>query len=358
MSTWTRCPSYEMDLDLPEPERFAVIERYMIDRARRLLEAIRQHIPGKALSLAPLLNARTRWRFSAELKAMGRYTGIDWRWLMLGNVSYDLALASLGCSTVVMPTPEGPMVARNMDWWPQELLAAASCTLRFVRGGELLFAIAGWPGSVGAVTGLSARGFAVVLNAVLGQESARRSGYPVLLFLRRVLEEADGFEAAVKMIHDKTLFTCGLITVAGTTNHQRVCIERTPTRAMLRWPEPDEPLVATNSYLLMDQPPRRKPLDRDGRELFATTCTRYERLDTLARELLARGNVTPQCLLYALTDPEVIQEITAQHVVVQPGRGEIDLYVPTRLLEQWHPDEAEEDANLTLQPGADPPRRD
>jgi len=336
MSTWTRCPSYEVDLDTPEPERFTVIEQYMIDRARRLLEAMREQIPAKALSLAALLNARTRWRFSAEIKAMARYAGIDWRWLMLGNVSYDLALASLGCSTVVMPTPDGPMMARNMDWWPQDLLAAASCTLRFVRGGELAFAIAGWPGSVGAVTGLSGRGFAVVLNAVLAEEPAHRSGYPVLLFLRRVLEEADGFEAAVRMIRGKTLFACGLITVAGTSNDQRVCIERTPTRAVLRWGEPDKPLVTTNGYRLLDPSTWRRPSPRDGHEIFATTCTRYDRLEALATELLARGNVTDQCLLYALTDPEVIQDITAQHVVLQPSRGLIELYVPTRLVTQPH----------------------
>ncbi|MFM9960453.1 MAG: hypothetical protein ACKV2Q_04425 [Planctomycetaceae bacterium] len=67
--------------------------------------------------------------------------------------------------------------------------------IRFTRGGELAFANAGWPGAVGIVSGLSARGFAVALNAVGG--GSDMLGYPVLLHLRRVIEEAPDFDGAV-----------------------------------------------------------------------------------------------------------------------------------------------------------------
>ena len=114
---------------------------------------------------------------------------------MLANISYDLVLAYFGCSTVALPTPSGPVVARNMDWWPEDILAQCSYLIRCFRGSTFHFANAGWPGAIGVVTGLSARGFAVVLNAVLSPEGICKTGYPVLLHLRRVLEDAPSFEA-------------------------------------------------------------------------------------------------------------------------------------------------------------------
>ena len=38
-------------------------------------------------------------------------------------------------------------------------------------------------------------------------------------------------------------------------------------------------------------------------------------------------------LLYALTDQQVIQDITAQHVLIRPRQGSIRLLVPRRLVE-------------------------
>ncbi len=332
MSAWLSCPSYVVDLDRPLEERFDGIDAEMIDRAKALLDAVKGETPAAAVRLAPLFNARTRWRFSREVKAMSRYAGIDWRWLMLANVSYDLLMACMSCSTVALPAPDGPVLARNMDWWPEDKLAAASCITRYVRGGRLRFAIAGWPGSLGVVTGLSARGFAFVINAVLSRQARSVMGYPVLLFLRTVLEDAGGFDEAVSMLSRKKLFTSVLVTVVGTENHQRVCIERTPARAELRWGESDAPLVTTNHYRKLDDPGRGK-LEDDAAAFFESTCGRYKRLLQLSERMLTAGEVDTDALLRALTDEDVIQEITAQHAIVQPSRQRIELYVPRRLVE-------------------------
>jgi hypothetical protein len=332
MSAWMSCPSYVVDLDRPLDERFDAIDPEMIDRAKAILAAVQAETPPAAIRLAPLFNARTRWRFSREVKAMGRYAGIDWRWLMLANVSYDLLMACMSCSTVALPSPDGPLLARNMDWWPEDKLAAASCITRYVRGGRLLFAIAGWPGSLGVVTGISARGFAVALNAVLSRKARSAAGYPVLLLLRTVLEDAAGFDEAVAILRRRRLFTGALLTVVGTENRQRVCIERTPTRAELRWGEPDAPLVTTNHYRRLDDPGRGK-LEDEAAQFFETTCGRYERLLQLSERLLSAGEVDTEGLLRALTDEAVIQEITAQHAIMQPARGAMELYVPRRLVE-------------------------
>ena len=221
MPTWKSCPTYTIDLDLPLARRFETVDHDIIAKAVALLEDIRSQMPPAAAKLARLLNLRTWWRFSPEAKAIARYAGLDWRWLMVANVSYDLAVAYLGCSTAALPGADGPVVARNMDWWPEAKLAAASCLLRCVREGRLQYAIAGWPGSIGVVTGLSGRGFGLVLNAVTSGEPAAKTGYPVLLFLRKVLQDAGDFGQAVRMLTRQRLCVGALITVVGTANPQR-----------------------------------------------------------------------------------------------------------------------------------------
>jgi hypothetical protein len=246
---------------------------------------------------------------------------------MLANLIYDLAVASMGCSTIALATPEGPVLARNMDWWPEDVLARSSWMVRANRGGRFAFASAGWPGAVGVVSGMSARGFAVVLNAVIGPHGKSLAGYPVLLLLRHVVEEARNFDDAVERLARQTLFVSALFTLVGAENHQRVVVERTPKLFALRRPLGDEPLVTTNDYRLL-----YPPAATDHGEIYQTTCSRYDALWRLLRHSRSDRPVTDAELLYVLCDRQVRQEITAQHVIFRPRTGAAGLWAPRDLL--------------------------
>ena len=308
--------------------RFEQIPERAIRDAGELLASIRSSIPAAARRLANLARVRTLNRFHAELVALSQLVNADWRDLMLANLSYDLVVGSLGCSTVALATKDGPVVARNMDWFPEDILARASWLVRTEKDGRLQFVNAGWPGAVGVVTGLSGRGFALVLNAVSGPEGHNVLGYPVLLHLRRVLEDSTGFDDALRRLTEVRLATPCLVTLVGTRNDQRVTVERSPTRFALRRPQGDEPLVCTNDYRL---------LFRDAASgehvLFRTACGRYDALCQSFSTGTAQRSVSDDELLYALTDPRVIQGITAQHIILRPGAGTVRMFVPTRLLD-------------------------
>jgi hypothetical protein len=215
-----------------------------------------------------------------------------------------------------------------MDWWPEDILAQTSYLLRVRRGDRFHFASAGWPGSIGVVTGLSGRGFAVVLNAVIGPEGFRKTGYPVLLHLRRVLDDARDFDDALRLLSEQTLAAPALFTLAGSDNRQRVVIERTPTRHAHRWPNGDEPLVTTNDYRLLFQPETH-----EDAEIYRTTCTRYDALCRFFAGHRPEREVEDAALLYILSDAAVKQSITAQHVILRPRTGEVRLFVPRHLVE-------------------------
>ncbi len=328
MLPWVERPILDVDLDRPAASRFADMPRDALAAGQRLLGAVTESIPKKARVLAQAVRLRTLNRFHAEIVGLANQVRADWRDVTLANISYDLLLATFGCSTVVLPTPNGPVVARNMDWWPEDILAQASYLVRHFRKGVLQFANAGWPGATGVVTGLSGRGFAIVLNAVIGPEGHSRLGYPVLLHLRRVLEDAADFDSARRMLCEQRLTVSALLTLAGRENHQRVVIERTPTRYAERWPKEDEPLIATNDYRLLFRPETHAA----GPEIYQSTCSRYEALCAFFADHRPDRDVSDESLLYRLTDERVIQGITAQHIIMRPRSLATRLFVPRRLL--------------------------
>jgi hypothetical protein len=338
-------------LDVPVDRRYANVPQPDLDRGARLLRLILAELPTGAGLIADAVRLRTRSRFHAEIRAIARRVNVGWRSVMLANLTYDLVLSRVGCSTLALATPSGPILARNMDFWPEDALAQTSALVRMRQRGKMVLANAGWPGAVGVVTGMAAerqranqqygsRGIAVALNAVSGPEGVRWSGYPVLLFIRRVLEDARDFAEAVDMFRTQTLTSSCLLTVVGTENNERVVIERSPTKSAIRSADGTGPLIATNDYRKLFT-----PAASDENELYRTTCERYDNL----QRLFATGaqpaerpsntdhgerDLDDEEILYRLSDPGVIQEITAQHVVMRPREGTIRMYVPRRLVPQ------------------------
>lgn len=327
MPPWVERPTITLDLARVRRGETPELPAEAVARANDLFAEVMASIPRKARLLAYWVALRTRNRFGREFQAAARVIGADPRDIAVANLSYDLVVGALGCSTVVLPTPDGPVVARNMDWWPEQPLARASYLIRCVEGSDWKFTSASFSGAVGVVTGLSSRGFAVILNAVTSPDPVCKTGYPVLLHLRRAVEDAADFSDALAMLSKQRLTTSALFTLVGTTNEQRVVIERAPRRHALRWGKPNEPLVTTNDYRLLDQ-----PAGGDAWDLERTSCSRYSRLCYLASRMPSGGPAADEELLSWLTDAEVRQEITAQHVVIRPAQGEMRLFVPRGLV--------------------------
>lgn len=324
---WVERPKVILDGTRRVSDRYSDLPDEVIVSGKQLLAKVLKEMPAGAERYASLIRVRTLNRFQAEIEAMSRIVGAPWQQLMLANLMYDFALSAFGCSTIALPTADGPVLARNMDWWPEDVLAQTTYLLQVEHAGKIQYCMAGWPGAIGVVSGMSGRGFALVLNAVISPEGFKKSGYPVLLHLRRVLEDAQNFEDAVKRVNRQRLMVAGLITIVGTQNNERVVIERSPTRAAERWGEPGKALIATNDYRKL-----YKTETHESAEIYQTTCSRYAYLCQEFAQPTDHLNITDEQLLYVLTDPNVIQGITAQHIVFRPHQQLARVFVPRGLL--------------------------
>src|SRR5258707_8346300 len=117
--------------------------------------------------------------------------------VVLGNI--------LGCTAFAIDTPDGVLHARNLDWWmDNQTLARYTTICNFVGGAAGNFTTIGWPGFIGAFSGIAPGRFAITLNAVLSLEPAVPAT-PVVLILRSVLEEAQSFDEALSILSAASL---------------------------------------------------------------------------------------------------------------------------------------------------------
>ncbi|QGJ71843.1 Hypothetical protein PBC10988_35550 [Planctomycetales bacterium 10988] len=328
---WIERPQLRVAMEKPLSHRWEIFSDAMLEGARELSEEIRADIPASLRFVANVVRVRTLNRFQNEMCSLAQALEIDWRDLALANVSYDLVV-NFGCSTLALATGEGPVLARNMDWFPADLIARNSYVLDYYYHDQHRFSQANCPGGIGVITGMSTQGFALALNAVSCEEGLNRWGYPVLLHLRRVLEDARNFEEALRMLTEAKLASAALITLIGKENKERVCVERTPTQAVQRWPEGNDPLVTTNHYQLLSE-------DTSNIEsLASSSCPRLDSLsDTYCR--FAEKAPSDAQLLYSLTDPSVMQEITAQHILCKPRENYFKLFVPAKFMQESEKEE-------------------
>ena len=331
---WVDAPRVWLDGDLPPAERFRQLPADSLARCRELIGDLRRHLPTGAGGLALAVNARTKGRWRKEAEALADLLDTTWAEVLVANCTYDLALSGFACSTAALATPDGPVLARNMDWSPAGPLARASLLVE-TRSEEEDLTVwnAGWPGGIGAVTGQSSRGFALALNAVGVSGAPDLLGCPALLFLRRVLTVARDFADAVVRIRRERLVCGAIVTVVGRTNGERVVIERTPRRSGVIWGEEDDPLVATNHFRILDSGEAGGGPVGEGVGVLGGSHGRLAALAKKApRGAAACGAKGDGGCLYALTEPDVMQGCTAQHIVCRPHAGEVTLAVPRALL--------------------------
>jgi len=170
--------------------------------------------------------------------------------------------------------------------------------------GKYPFVSVGWPGLMGVVTGINARGLFVALNPARTDDPLE-SGSPLSLVLRQVLEEADTLDQAVEILRAAQLRTAGIVLIGDGMQRKAVVMELAPRAPDDRRPTrgEDEPVVWATDHMVREAFERDAQNDRIKR--YTSSGHRYARLEEL---LGRRSTVDQEAALATLRDRKGLQD--------------------------------------------------
>ena len=116
--------------------------------------------------------------------------------VLIANLYYDVLKFYFGCTAFAVNTNSTTFHCRNLDWHTENnLLGKHSMIFDFQRKGKTLYKTVGWPGFVGALSGVRPGKFSVTLNAVLSKDKPEIA-FPISFLIRDVLASAESYEEA------------------------------------------------------------------------------------------------------------------------------------------------------------------
>ena len=310
-----------IDLRLPPSNRWRLTPT-QCQQARELLISYKADL-GLTRDVADFLCAAARdlvrpdhW---SEMESLSTTLDLPVGDIALCNFYYDALKVVWGCTAFAVDASDFILHARNLDWWTENAaLARYTAVSHFIGGPAGRFTTIGWPGFIGAFSGIAPGRFAVTLNAALSLERAQPAT-PVVLLLRTVLEEARSFDEAAAILSSALLPCDCLLLLTGTRSGEMVVIERTPSRHAVR-PAQGGFVSVTNDYWRLNANPGVA-----SSELLATSCHRFQRVEGLLRD--ERPQNPEDCFSY-LSDPGVQMQMTVQQMVFRAATGEYWIRLP------------------------------
>ena len=195
--------------------------------------------------------------------------------------------------------PGNLLIGRSL-WFDLEQEVEPERIVTVVRpDGRYPYVSVGWPGLIGVVTGINARGIFVALNPARTDDPLE-DGAPAPIVLRRVLEEADTLEHAVELLRGAALRSSGVVLVGDGVQRKSVIVElaardredRRVTRGE------GEPVIWATDHMLREA--FEGDLQNDWVRRYTSSGYRYDRIG----ELLAAGGgeVDPTRVVTLLRD--------------------------------------------------------
>lgn len=239
-------------LDSPSGKaRWETVIQQDADTARRLVDEAWKLYPATVKVLEGVFGEAYRdfkGAYVGELKAWSEALGIPFGQLALVNCAYEvdhvgdtISIGEIGemlfgrlfaCSAGVVELAGGePVHLRNLDW-PIEGMGGATRVFEFKKG-KRRFLTVGFPGFVGALSGMVPGAYSVTINWAPPNRTPSFDHSPSML-LRQTLEECDTYEAARSRLSKTQLSTSVFYTLCGARRGEGCVIERTPDASSTR----------------------------------------------------------------------------------------------------------------------------
>jgi tetratricopeptide (TPR) repeat protein len=209
----------------------------------------------------------------------------------------------LGCSAFAASgaaTVNGHLVlGRNFDFEGPEIFDREKAVIFFKPTGKIPFASVAWTGMAGVVTGLSAEGIFVSINAARSDDKGQ-DGMPVELLVREILENAHSIDDAIAWVKKTPVMVPDFYLVGDGKTGEAAVLERTPKRLEVRRVGPSrgaDSIILTNHALTA---PFERDAENDRLRRYLTSGARYRRLEELVKA--AHGRIDARKALEILRD--------------------------------------------------------
>jgi hypothetical protein len=187
-----------------------------------------------------------------ELEAVAKHSGFARDLFVFANTIPDVTKLG-GCSTLVVEAGRSatgaPLFGRNLDWPPFGPLHEYTLVTVYRPAGKHAFAAVALPGLLGTPSGINDAGLAVAMNEITatadGSPRFDARGTPVLLAIRRVLEECATVGEAEKLLRSMRRTTYACLTLCDQGGG--AVFEVTPKSLVVRKAEKDV-CVCTNHF--------------------------------------------------------------------------------------------------------------
>lgn len=212
-----------IDLTLDPEDRWLELDPALVsDLVNAAEEELYELYPAWLLHLVEkavhLLASFTPSHYVREIDGLARHADVEPERLLLLNLSYDLTACGgempgiHGCTGGLVRGAGGKLtLARAMDWSFPELIRDHSMIIRYKTRQRSALTV-GFPGCIGALTGVNQRGIAISLNQAFVPQLPRWA-ISVPWLVRETLLEAQSYEHAVKKITSTPAMSSGFYLV-------------------------------------------------------------------------------------------------------------------------------------------------
>jgi hypothetical protein len=320
--------------------RWAVVMDSELHNADRLFESAWKLYPPAARAFSGWFGDAYRdfdGPYQNELQAWGKALGREFGEVAMVNCAYELEqlweahtfldisetlLQKLFACTAGIVCLESNELAhvRTLDWSIPGM-AAATRIFQF-NGGKHTFITIGFPGFVGALSGMVPGQYSATINWAPPQQAPSFDHAPAFL-LRESLERCGTYSEAKAHLSTVKLATSVFFTLCGL--NEGCVIERTPDQSRVR--DLEGGLVAqSNHHVAPDFEPYNVKLQELKKDDFLVRNTRDRRISLEdALKALVGTKYDEKGLFAALDAGEVTNCETSQRMIFRPKSGEIIL---------------------------------
>lgn len=236
-----------------------------------------------------------------EVEALAKSSELDPREMMLAQCFLDL-LPMTACSTITLSAGASSdgvaRFGRNLDFPSFDIADKHSVILVFRPKDAHAFVVIGWPGMIGALSGMNEHGLTLA-NMEVTRKRRAPTAMPYTLLYRTVLEKCTTVNEALELLKSTPRQTANNLMLMDATG-DRALVEITPEGISVRRAPDLQALVSTNHQ-------RGQDLDSVGHcRRYDTLCARsrekFGKLDLASvQHMLAdvqQGDMTLQCMIF------------------------------------------------------------